>query len=149
MLNVLVHFVWATWDRLPLISPEIEVDLYHFIHAVCDREGCPVVSLGGTEDHIHLLVALSNTTSMADLMEAVKGASSRFISDKLRPGEWFKWQGSYGAFSVSARDRKRVIEYIRNQKQHHAVGSLWREAEKTHLDTENVSPATAGEWSKT
>ena len=98
-LCVAVHFVWATWDRHPLISEEIERDLWRYLETVCVDDGCEVLMVGGMPDHVHLLVLLSNTITLADLMKHIKGGSSAFVSDKLRPGEWFKWQGSYGAFS--------------------------------------------------
>jgi putative transposase len=142
MLNVLVHFVWATWDREPIIDESLERELYRVIHSACCEMGCPVVALGGTEDHVHLLVSLSNTVTMADLMERVKGNSSRFASKSRKPDGWFKWQGSYGAFSVSPREKRKIIHYIANQKQHHADGTLWPNAEKTHIihDAASESP---------
>jgi len=129
-LRVYVHFVWTTWDRLPIIRPEFERKLYRYISTVCADDKCDVLALNGMEDHSHLFVSLAPTISMADLMKHVKGGSSRFVSTELAPGEWFQWQGHYGAFSVSPADRSRVIEYIRNQKKHHADGSTWREAEE-------------------
>ncbi len=127
-----VHLVWATWDRLPLVTDEIERDVYRYISGLCEQASCPVLAIGGMPDHVHLFVSLSNALSVADLMEKVKGASSRFVSDTLRPGGWFRWQGHYGAFMVSARDSQRLIAYIRGQKRHHAEGSLWSEAEETY-----------------
>lgn len=59
------------------------------------------IALGGIEDHVHLLIQLPFTTSVADLMHQVKGGSSYLVTHELRPGEFFKWQGSYGAVSVS------------------------------------------------
>jgi putative transposase len=121
-LCVAVHFVWATWDRQPLITEDIERELWRYIGAVCADDKCEILAIGGMPDHVHLLVLLSNTVTMADLMKCVKGGSSAFVSDKLRPGEWFKWQGSYGAFSVSRPQIDKVAEYIANQKQHHVDG---------------------------
>src|SRR5438105_7646781 len=100
-IRVYVHFVWATWDRLPIIRPEFERELYRYISTVCRDDKCDVLALNGMEDHVHLLVSLAPTISMAGLMKDVKGGSSRFVSEELAPGEWFQWQGHYGAFSVS------------------------------------------------
>ncbi len=111
-LCVAVHFVWATWDRQPLITPDIERDLWRYIGAVCADDKCEILAIGGMLDHVHLLVLLSNTVTLADLMKHVKGGSSAFVSDELRPGEWFKWQGSYGAFSVSRPQIDKVVQYI-------------------------------------
>lgn len=130
-LCVCIHFVWATWDRQPLITEDTERDLYHAIRAICQDNKCEVLAVGGMPDHVHLLVMLSNTITLADLMKHVKGGSSRLFSQSLRPGEWFQWQGSYGAFSVGRRDVAKIVRYIQCQKQHHAEKSLWPEAENT------------------
>src|ERR1051326_7077497 len=97
----LVHFVWATHERLPLITAEIERDVYRYIEKVCQDDKCDVLAVGGIPDHIHLLVAMSNTVSLSALMQHIKGGSSRFISHKLKPGQWFAWQAHYAAFCLA------------------------------------------------
>lgn len=128
---VFVHFVWATFDRMPIVTDSIERVLYRNISQVCVDDGCEVLAIGGMPDHVHLLVKLSLTRSCSDLMKHAKGGSSRFVSKELNPGEWFQWQGSYGAFSVSKRDVPKVIRYIQNQKDHHQDGTVWPEAEES------------------
>ena len=129
-LCVAIHFVWATWDRQPLITDDIERDLWRYIEAACNDDQCEVPAVGGMPDHVHLLALLSNTITLADLVKHIKGGSSLFVSDKLKPGAWFKWQGSYGAFSVSRPQIDKVVQYVRSQKQHHAEGTLWPNAEE-------------------
>jgi len=129
-LEVFVHFVWATWDRLPLLMEEIERDVHRYISVVCADDGCQVLAIGGMPDHVHLLVKLSNTISLATLMKDVKGGSSPFVTEKLKAGDWFQWQGHYGAFSVRPKDVRPVIDYIQNQKARHGSGDLWRHAEE-------------------
>ncbi len=141
-LSVAVHFVWATWDRQPLIAEEIERDLYRYMEAVCNDDHCEVLAVGGMPDHVHLLVLLSNTVTLADLVRHVKGGSSRFVSKRLRPGSWFAWQGSYGAFSVSQGNIPKVIAYIQSQKEHHTLGTLYPNAEETSEIVSSV-PAQA------
>jgi len=75
-----VHCVWATTGRLPLIQPEIEVRLHEVIATKCRELGCHPIAVGGTEDHLHLLVGLAAALSVADLVQAVKGASSRVMN---------------------------------------------------------------------
>jgi putative transposase len=130
-LEICLHFVWGTWDRLPLVTLDRERDLYRYIETVCKGDKCEVLAIGGMPDHVHLLILFQNTLSVADLMNHVKGGSSRFVSEKLAPGQWFAWQSNYGAFSISRRDRNMVIRYINNQKQHHREGTLWPDAEHT------------------
>lgn len=130
-LNVYVHFVWATWDRHPLIPEELTRELYRFVGSICQDKGCEVLAIGGMADHIHLLVKLSGKVTLSsDLMEQVKGGSSRWMATRGGEENPFKWQGGYGAFSVSPYDKGRVIQYIQNQKQHHADHHLWPEAVK-------------------
>lgn len=137
LINVLVHFVWATWDRLPLIQPDVERDIHRSIVAICEDHGCPVIAIGGMPDHVHLLVSVSNTITLAKLMELAKGGSSRYITTVIHSIEWFQWQGSYGAFSVSPHEKRKIIAYVNNQRQHHAYGSLWPNAERTDKNDQN------------
>ena len=108
-LWVAVHFVWATWDRQPLITQDVERDLWRYMEAVCADDKCEVLAVGGMPDHVHPLVLLSNTVTLADLVQHIKSVASRFVSDRLKPGAWFKWQGSYGAFSVSRPQIDKVV----------------------------------------
>jgi len=119
-----VHFVWATYDRLPLITPEVEQRLYAAIHAKCNELKCPVRALGGVEDHIHLLVRLHPNVSQAQLARDVKGSTSHLMTHEITPGEFFKWQGAYGAFAVEEDRLPPRIGYIRRQKEHHGDGTL-------------------------
>ena len=135
-INVFHHYVWATWDRLPLLTEDIERDVYRYIQQVCRDDGAEVLAVNGMPDHIHLLVCMSPTVSMSELMQHVKGGSSRFISKTLKPDSWFAWQRHYAVFSVAIRDRAKAIAYIQNQKEHHATGNLIPELEQTYEETE-------------
>jgi len=128
-LALYVHFVWATWDRLPLITPEIERRLYRHIGDSAKSLGCRILAINGVADHVHVLLALPSTVAIADLVKKMKGASSRFVNDQLQPSVEFKWQGFYGAFSVSRWDLPKIINYIKVQKEHHAQDTLWPELE--------------------
>ncbi len=133
-VEVTLHFVWATSDRLPLVEPDMERELYRYISAVCRNDRCDVLAIGGMPDHVHLLVTFGTTVSISDLMRHVKGGSSRFVSETLRPGNWFQWQASYGVFAVEPKNRDKLIAYINNQKQHHADGTTWATVEATSSD---------------
>ncbi|MBD1920192.1 IS200/IS605 family transposase [Microcoleus sp. FACHB-831] len=119
-----LHCVWATWDRLPLITPDIQKQLYSAIIGECNQLGCTVIAVGGVEDHIHLLTGFSTTVTVSNLIKQIKGSSSHLITHEIKPGEFFKWQGSYGAFTVSHDAIDKVADYIRNQRIHHHQKSL-------------------------
>lgn len=129
-LRLYLHLVWGTWDRLPLITPEIERPLYRCIQKEAKAQKCKVLALNGTADHTHLLVSFPTTITIATLVKQVKGVSSRFVNDRLSPATEFKWQGFYGAFTVSRWDEDKVKQYIKRQKEHHAVDDLWPEWEE-------------------
>ncbi|HEY3266176.1 MAG TPA: transposase [Armatimonadota bacterium] len=126
--EVYVHFVWATWDRQPLIAPATEELLYACMVTECRRLGAEPFAIGGTEDHVHLLARLPMTASGAHLMNQVKGVSAHLATHELRC-EGFSWQGGYGAFSVCPRCVETTMEYIRDQRQHHATGTSAKELE--------------------
>lgn len=126
-----VHLVWATWDRLPLITPAIEGKLHQNIASTAQDMGCTVLAINGMPEHIHLLVKIPATVTIANLVKQVKGVSSHFANETLQPEAKFKWQGSYGAFTVSRWDLDKIIGYIERQKAHHAAGDAWTEWEAT------------------
>jgi REP element-mobilizing transposase RayT len=122
--------MWSTWDRMPLITPEMEPRLYAAITAKCSDLKCARLAIGGTADHIHLLVRLHAPVSVSELVKDIKGASSHLVTHEITPGEFFKWQGNYGALSVGIDGLPRLTAYIENQKQHHATGNtepLWEQ----------------------
>ena len=129
-LAVYLHLNWATWDRLPLIAPNIERRLYRNIESQAQQMGCAVLALNGTSDHTHLLVSIPSTITIAELVKQVKGVSSHFANEELVPDNQFKWQGNYGAFSVSRWDLDKIIAYIKRQKEHHDANDLVNEWEE-------------------
>ncbi|MEH1872333.1 IS200/IS605 family transposase [Nostoc sp.] len=123
-----LHYVWATWDRLPLITPDIQKLAYAVIIKECEKLKCTVIAVGGIEDHVHLLICFPVTISVSELIKQIKGSSSHFITHEVKPGDFFKWQGSYAAFTVSHDAIDNVANYIRNQATHHehkSIISLW------------------------
>ncbi len=118
-----VHFVWATWDRLPLITSAIEPRLYAAIRAKCDELKCPLLALGGVENHVHLLVRLHPSVSQADFVRDVKGATSHLVTHTIDLDGFFKWQSAYGSFAVEVSNLPVIAAYIARQKEHHRTGS--------------------------
>ncbi len=129
--EVYVHFVWSTWDRRPVINEQVRQRVYDCIRAKCIELNCMLVEIGGTEDHVHVLVRLHATVSAAGFAKEVKGASSHLVTHAIDPSLGFKWQGSYGASSVSADAVSSVSDYIRNQQEHHSHSTTWPDFEKT------------------
>ena len=121
-----------------MITPEMERRLYRNIESEVRKIGCTVLALNGMPDHVHLVVSFPTTITVADLVKQVKGVSSHFVNETLKPESQFKWQGSYGAFTVSRWDLERVIEYVKRQKDHHAADELFPEWEDAFEEVKTV-----------
>ncbi len=130
-LALYLHLVWSTWDRQPFITPDIERALHRNIESEARSNGCTRLAINGIEDHVHTLLQFPTTITLADLVKQLKGVSSNFVNSTLKPPFHFKWQGSYGAYTVCEHDTQRVIDYIKRQKEHHAAGRLWPALEAT------------------
>ena len=133
--EIYLHFVWTTYQRLPFILEEIERDLFRCIQEEVQHLGCDVLALNGMPDHLHLLVKMPTRLAPAQLMQQVKGVSSRFATEQLKQGG-FCWQEGYGVFSIGRNQRKGVIAYIANQKQHHTdntIHSDWEETDEEYI----------------
>jgi putative transposase len=129
-----IHLVWATWDRLPLITSELEARLYPAMIAKCKEHRCEALAIGGVQDHVHLLVRFAPTISVADLVKEIKGSSSHLVTHVIATDEFFKWQGAYRAFTVSKNGISSVKSYILSQKDHHQLNTIINELEPS-LDT--------------
>ncbi len=120
LVEVYVHLVWGTHDRHAYITPDIEENVYNALTAKCSHYGCAVLAIGGTFDHVHLLIRTNGTLNIPAMVRDAKGMSSHLITAEVKPNSFFRWQGGYGAFSVDRRSIDNVIAYIKNQKKHHA-----------------------------
>ena len=124
LARVLVHVVFSTKHRVPVLTPAIRAELHPYMAGVLNGIGCPSLQVGGIEDHVHLLFGLARTLTVAQVVEIVKTSSSRWIKTKEPEFADFHWQGGYGAFSVSQSGADRVVSYIRNQVQHHQTATF-------------------------
>ena len=122
--RMLVHVVFSTKNRKRLITEKIEPELYAYIGKVLiDECESPALIIGGDKDHLHLLIVMSRTYSMAHIVEMIKKRSSKWIKTKGKEFRMFQWQTGYGAFSVSTSHTEIVKNYIANQKEHHRKNS--------------------------
>ncbi len=119
LARVLVHLVFSTKHRVPVLVPEIRIELHPYLATVLTNDGCFSLQIGGVEDHVHLLFALSRTRTIAEVVENVKTSSSKWLKTKSPALAEFHWQNGYGAFSVSRSLTDDVIDYIRRQEEHH------------------------------
>lgn len=117
--QVYIHFVFAVFRRENLIRPQWRERLYQYITGIVRKKGHKLISIGGVEDHIHILVGAKLDQPLSNLVQEIKANSSKFINDnKLLCGR-FEWQKGYGAFSYSRSQISDVVRYIENQPTHH------------------------------
>ena len=119
LVQVYLHFIWGTWDRLPLVTLENERQVYDAILEKCKKLGSTVIAIGGMPNHIHMLVRFPATKSVADFIKGVKGSTSHLMTHQVNAEEFFKWQGSYAVFSICEREVPKIKVYIQHQKDHH------------------------------
>ncbi|MFN0010211.1 MAG: IS200/IS605 family transposase [Phycisphaerales bacterium] len=119
LTRLLVHVVFSTKGREPLIPPEIENDLYKYLAGISRNHDSPLLAVGGTADHVHLLVALSKNVALSALLMHLKKDSSKWIKTRSPRARAFAWQEGYGAFTLGASQVPAATRYIAGQKEHH------------------------------
>lgn len=122
--KVYVHITFSTKDRQNLIDENIRESLFQYIGGVCKGLECNPVQVGGYTDHVHILCLLSRKISQMDLLEEIKKHSSKWIKTQGNQYSNFYWQDGYGIFSVNPTQVNVVVEYIRNQAEHHRTASF-------------------------
>lgn len=119
LTNLLFHVVFSTKRRQPEIDPGFREDLYAYLGGIIRSEKGKLIEIGGTSDHVHILARFSPAVSVSDMLKIIKGSSSRWVNKSGKRPSGFAWQKGYGAFSVSESGCQAVVNYIRNQEEHH------------------------------
>ena len=134
--NLLVHALFSTKQRRPLLTSEFRPELFAYMAGVLNRlKGKPVL-INGPSDHVHMLFVMPAASSLSDLMEKVKANSSKWANEHRR-GIPFAWQTGYTAFSVSQSSLQDVKRYIAQQEEHHRR-MTFREELLTFLDKHGI-----------
>lgn len=119
LVQIFVHVVFSTKNRVDLITSEIESELFAYIGGITAKNNSKLITANGTPNHIHLLILLSKTISVSELVGDIKRNSSRWIKTKSDRFKSFGWQDGFSAFSVGQMQVSIVKEYIANQKKKH------------------------------
>ena len=113
------HCVWSTKQRRNVIAPQVRVRLWAYLGGIARENGMKALSVGGTDNHVHVLLSLPSTFPVSKAVQLVKGGSSKWMSETFRDQCDFQWQEGYGAFSVGASRLRGISTYIENQLDHH------------------------------
>jgi putative transposase len=134
-----LHFVWHVKHSRPLISEAIEPRLHRYIrNYALKTEDLIFHEVGGIEDHVHIAVTIPPTLKISEWIGRVKGASSHHVNHELVKRKLLDWQRGYGVVSFGTKDLPWVVDYIRNQKEHHRKGTAVERLEKITNDDDEA-----------
>lgn len=117
--QIYLQAVFAVKGRENKILPQFEEEVYSYISGIISKNDQKSLAVNGMPDHIHIFVGLKPSMRMSDLVREIKCNSTNFINEKKWLNQKFSWQTGYGVFSYSRSHIGKVIEYIKNQKEHH------------------------------
>ena len=118
-----MHYIFSTQGRKPLISNELQPELWAYMGGIARTNRMKALAIGGTLDHAHLLLSLPATMAVAKAVQVIKAGSSKWLNSQKNT-KWFEWQEEYGAFTIGIAQREATIQYILTQAQHHAKKSF-------------------------
>ncbi len=113
------HLIWATFERQPSLTPEREKMFYGVLYKKGKELNFKIHPAGNTADHVHIVLSLPPTLSVADCIKHLKGASSFAINHMDGSDGQFKWQEGYGALTIGERSLPTIMAYAAQQKEHH------------------------------
>ncbi|WP_396212901.1 IS200/IS605 family transposase [Flavobacterium sp.] len=122
-----LQFVFAVKYRNGLIHASFKEELYKYISGIIKENNHKLLAINGMPDHLHIFIGMRPSQSISDLLQDIKGSSSKWINEKKFLKVKFEWQEGYGAFSYSKSHVNNVIRYIQNQENHHKKESFREE----------------------
>jgi len=125
--RILLHVVFSTKKRAPMIPSDLMPDLHAFLAGACRKAGSDAFRVGGTANHVHIACTLPRTVTVSKLVQDVKQSSSKWIKTRDDRCVAFAWQSGFGAFSFGQSQFDKVIRYIENQEEHHRTKTFKEE----------------------
>jgi putative transposase len=134
--QIYYQIVFGTKDRNPTINQQNDKELYKYIWGIINQHQCKLYRINGIEDHIHIVSDLHPKVCLGDYIKEIKVASSIWMKQSGLFPAFDGWQEGYGAFTYSVKEKDRVIEYVKNQKEHHKVESFYDEFKRLLIENE-------------
>ena len=125
--QILYQIVFGTKHHQKTLSADNRHELYRYVVGVLKNQKCHVYRINGIEDHLHIVTHLHPSVALADLIKDIKLASSDFIKENRIFQHFGGWQEGYGAFTYSIKEKDRLIEYVKNQEEHHRIKTFREE----------------------
>ncbi|MCY0977365.1 IS200/IS605 family transposase [Chryseobacterium wangxinyae] len=117
--QIYYQIVFSTKHRKPVLNIEHEDQLYKYIWGIVKNKNCRLYRINGMPDHIHLLTDLHPSVSLSSFVKDIKVSSNLWIKQSGLFPDFEEWQTGYGAFTYSEREKDMIMNYIKNQKEHH------------------------------
>ena len=117
--RLLYHIVFRTKYGRNTIPEQHEKELYAYIMGIVSNKKSKLYRIGGIENHIHLLVDIHPTFALSDFMKELKEYSSKWLSKNLNFPDFEGWSVSFAGFTYNLNDKQTIIDYIKNQREHH------------------------------
>lgn len=114
-----MHVIFSTKNRKPMIDLAWKGQLCDYLGGICKTSGYPLLTAGGIDDHIHLLISMDREHSISEIVRTLKSNSSKWIHQESPESRLFALEAGYGAFAVSFSNLDAVKRYIANQESHH------------------------------
>ncbi len=125
--QIYIQYVFAVKGKQNFLLPSFEQEVYKYMAGIIKEKDQKPLAINGMPDHVHILVGLKPVMRISDLIRDIKNNSTNFINSKNWLKQKFSWQEGYGVFSYSQSNFGNVINYIKNQKIHHAKFSFRKE----------------------
>jgi putative transposase len=125
--QILYQIVFSTKDREPNLTKDNREELFKYIWGLLKNKKCHLYRINGVEDHLHIITHLHPSVSLASLLKDIKLSSSQYIKSNGLFKRFNGWQEGYGAFTYSIKEKDRLIEYVKNQEDHHKIMSYKEE----------------------
>ena len=126
------HITWGTKNRLALIEPAWESDLHGYLWGKATALECIPHAIGGMLDHLHVVISIPPKVAVAKIIGQLKGATSHHVNEKYTDGS-FAWQAEYGVLSFPEKALPTIVEYVKNQKEHHKQNTIKETLENPSL----------------
>ncbi|MCH6232467.1 IS200/IS605 family transposase [Aquiflexum sp. TKW24L] len=134
--QIIYHLIFGTKRREFTIPESHCLELYKYIWGITKNKKCTLYRINGIGDHIHILTDLHPSQSLADFIKDIKIASSNWMKENPDFPNWDGWALGYGAFTYSNKEKPNLVEYIKNQKEHHKKESFYDEYKRLLIENE-------------
>ena len=126
-LQLLYHAIIRTKASMPTLSLEHSDNLYRYIWSVIENRKSILHQINGIENHLHILFTLHPTIAISDFMRDLKAETSKMLKHTIGFEQFTGWSEGYAALTYSLRDKNMLINYIKNQREHHKIFSFKNE----------------------